>query len=131
MFRRKKSGDFLLPEYTRHFFCPSDKVVAQNVFPGRVWSARFDKNHGWAVKIDHGGNHLTVHRHLSEVVVKKGDDLVMGQTIGFVGHAPSAGRNGVNHNHFEIWDTSRKGKKSSRARMAIDPKPWMDNWRRF
>ena len=87
---------------------------------------RSPKN-GWVVKVMHGNRYMTVHRHLASVAVKDGQEVCMAECIGIVGHAPSAGKRGVNHDHFEIWDWSKRG-PNSRLAKSVDPQPWIDGW---
>lgn len=129
MFRRTESGDFDRPEYTRHFFCPSDVVEAVAVAPGKVWSVQHDNRNGGVVKISHGSKHLTVYRHLARMDVKAGQLVRPGDVLGIVGHAPSAGTKGINHLHFEIWDTSIPG-PNTRLNRSVDPEPWLRWWDR-
>lgn len=126
--RRPKSGKVRRPEYVKHFFCPNDKVPALNVFPGIVKSVKNSKKHGRVVKVAHGTRHISVHRHLSRTDVVAGQVVAEGTALGILGHAPSAGDKGFNHDHFEIWDMTLPGPKNSRAAHAVDPGPWLKHW---
>lgn len=128
MLRRKKSGRVRRPGFVKHFTCPTGKVEAINVRPGVVWSVRRSERNGWTVKIMHGNRYMTVHRHLASTVVKAGQCVCMATPLGIVGHAPSAGKRGINHDHFEIWDWSKPGNKS-RLVKSVDPSPWLKGWR--
>lgn len=126
MLRRHKSGGVLKPDYVRHFWCPSNTIEAISPCPGTVLSVKLSVRNGWVVKVSHG-RHMTVHRHLSKTCVSPGQEIEAGQAVGIVGHAPSAGKNGINHNHFEIWDLSKPG-KMTRLNKSIDPGPYVKGW---
>lgn len=128
MRRRSKSGGFDYPEYARHFFCPSDVVEAVACFSGEVVRVVRDSN-GVAVYVDHG-RYITVYRHLKNVTVEVGDIAYKGWKLGIVSHAPK-NKKGINHLHFELWDTKRRGKSVwNRERQAIDPGPFVKKWPR-
>jgi len=129
MYRRPKSGAFDKPVYTRHFYCPSN-VLAVACSAGTVVRVVTDGN-GTAVYLSHG-RYMSVYRHLKDVEVSLGETLLEGDFLGLVSHAPKAGRQGVNHLHFEIWDTDKrlKGGRWNRARQAIDPEHFLRGWTR-
>ncbi len=130
MERRDESGDFDRPEYTRHFYCPTGTAEAIAPAHGKVWSVRFSAKNGWVVKLSHGYPHLTVYRHLARVDVVAGQEVCMAETLGIIGHAPSAGKHGVNHLHAELWDMTLPGPKNSRRAHSIDVAPWLRHWRK-
>lgn len=127
MFRRQGIGSMDRPEYARRYWCPSGVAEAIACAGGRVVAAKRSRTQGWWVKVSHG-RYMSVYRHLSRCDVKAGDVVYAGDTIGIVGFAPKAGRFGLNHLHFEIWDLSRKGSKRSRKRMSVDPGLWLRHW---
>ena len=51
------------------------------------------------IEIDHGNGYVTVYGHLSKRLVKKGDKIARGQTIGTVGNT---GRSTAPHLHYEV-----------------------------
>lgn len=128
MFRRSKKGPENRPEETKWYFCPNGVVRAIAVAHGTVGRVRLSKRQGWWVEVKHG-RYMTVYRHLASVAVKPGDCVCAGYDIGIVSHAPMAGDNGINHLHFEVWDTLRPG-PNRRANKVVDPAPWLRRWKK-
>jgi murein DD-endopeptidase MepM/ murein hydrolase activator NlpD len=87
-------------------------VVA--AFSGRVEIAGWLGGYGLIVVISHGDTHETRYAHLSEVLVKPGQEIKQGTVIGLVG---STGMATGPHLHFEIWQKMQEGL------VAIDPTP--------
>ena len=87
-------------------------VVA--AFSGRVEIAGWLGGYGLIVVISHGDTHETRYAHLSEILVKSGQEVKQGNVIGLVG---STGMATGPHLHFEIWQKMRDGL------VAIDPTP--------
>ena len=79
------------------------KVVATNT--GTVVHTNYCPYNGYAygygtyLIVDHGGGITTLYAHLSDITVKKGDIVVMGQQIGKVGNT---GWSTGAHLHFEV-----------------------------
>ena len=65
---------------------------------GKVTSAAWAGGYGRMVEIDHGNGLATRYGHLSEIHVKVGDTIKIGQVIGAVG---STGRSTGPHLHYE------------------------------
>jgi murein DD-endopeptidase MepM/ murein hydrolase activator NlpD len=65
---------------------------------GKVESAGWSGGYGKMVEIDHGNGFSTRYGHLSEIEVKVGQQIKIGQTIGRVG---STGRSTGPHLHYE------------------------------
>ena len=65
---------------------------------GKVVSAGWSGGYGRMVEIDHGNGLSTRYGHLSEIGVKVGDPIKIGQVIGEVG---STGRSTGPHLHYE------------------------------
>ncbi len=61
------------------------------------------------VEIQHGLHYLTVYGHCSRVAVGKGDKIVGGQVVGYMGQS---GQASAVHLHFEVWHQGE----------AIDPR---------
>lgn len=87
-------------------------VVA--AFSGRVEIAGSLGGYGLIVVISHGDTHETRYAHLSEVLVKVGQEVKQGNVIGLVG---STGLATGPHLHFELW------RKMQEGLVAIDPTP--------
>ena len=68
-------------------------------YDGEVAAAAYSGAMGNYIMIDHGGGLYTVYEHCSSLYVKKGDRVVMGQTIAAVG---STGISTGNHLHFGV-----------------------------
>jgi murein DD-endopeptidase MepM/ murein hydrolase activator NlpD len=65
---------------------------------GKVTSAGWAGGYGRMIEIDHGNGLATRYGHLSEIGVKVGDTIKIGQVIGAVG---STGRSTGPHLHYE------------------------------
>ncbi|MDB5620134.1 peptidoglycan DD-metalloendopeptidase family protein [Tardiphaga sp.] len=65
---------------------------------GRVTSAAYSGGYGRMVEIDHGNGLATRYGHMSEIQVKVGDVIKLGQVIGLAG---STGRSTGSHLHYE------------------------------
>jgi murein DD-endopeptidase MepM/ murein hydrolase activator NlpD len=65
---------------------------------GKITIAGWDGGYGNLVEIDHGNGLATRYGHLSQIDVRVGDDVRVGQTIGLVG---STGRSTGPHLHYE------------------------------
>ena len=66
---------------------------------GKVTIATWNNSAGYYVKIDHGDGFASVYMHMTHYIVKKGESVKAGQTIGYVG---STGTSTGNHLHFGI-----------------------------
>lgn len=66
---------------------------------GRVTVAGREAGYGNCIDIDHGYNYLTRYAHLSEILVKPGEEVKRGQLIGRVG---STGKSTGPHLHYEV-----------------------------
>lgn len=66
---------------------------------GKITIATWNNSAGYYVKIDHGDGFASVYMHMTHYIVKKGDTVKAGQTIGYVG---STGTSTGNHLHFGI-----------------------------
>ncbi len=66
---------------------------------GRVFLADWKGGYGLTVMIDHGGGMSTLYGHMSAVAVGYGQEVAVGQVIGYVG---STGVSTGCHVHFEV-----------------------------
>lgn len=66
---------------------------------GKVKVAGREAGYGNCIDIDHGYNYLTRYAHLSEILVKPGEEVKRGQLIGKVG---STGKSTGPHLHYEV-----------------------------
>ena len=66
---------------------------------GTVISSGYSGSYGYVVRINHGGNRVTLYAHCSKLLVKAGDKVYQGQHIANVG---STGRSTGPHVHFEV-----------------------------
>ncbi|MDD2215014.1 MAG: peptidoglycan DD-metalloendopeptidase family protein [Eubacteriales bacterium] len=66
---------------------------------GTVIFAGRQSSYGNVIKIDHGGNRVTVYAHCSKLLVSKGSKVYQGQHIANVGNT---GRSTGPHLHFEV-----------------------------
>ncbi len=73
--------------------------------PGRIRFAGTMPGYGNVVWIDHGGSVLSVYAHLSRILVRAGQHVDGGETIGLSGESGDA--TGP-HLHFEIWRWGRE-----------------------
>ena len=68
--------------------------------PGVVTYAGPRSGYGRVVEVDHGYGFKTRYGHLSSVIVKKGDQVNLGDLVGRMG---STGRSTGPHLHYEVW----------------------------
>lgn len=73
--------------------------------PGRIRFAGVMRGYGKVVWIDNGGSVLSVYAHLSRILVRAGQDVNGGETIGLSGESGDAT---APHLHFEIWRWGRQ-----------------------
>jgi murein DD-endopeptidase MepM/ murein hydrolase activator NlpD len=90
-------------------------TAARAVFDGKVSSAFFTAGIGWVVIVNHG-QYFTVYRGLSNVNVKKDDNLRTKQSIGTVGQNDD----GATVLNFQIWKVGSNNKSSK-----LNPAQWL------
>ena len=71
---------------------------------GRVVTAKRDAELGWMIVLDHGSDVRTRYGHGEKLLVKVGDIVERGQTIGLVGNT---GRSTGPHVHYEVLVNSK------------------------
>jgi len=81
---------------------------------GRVETLRYSSAYGNMIVIDHGYKHKSLYAHMSGFNVKKGQKVVRGQIIGFVGNT---GRSTGAHLHYEVHVNGKR----------VDPKDFYYN----
>ena len=80
---------------------------------GRVIQAGRNGDYGLTVEIDHGMGIVTRFAHMKQVLVRKGERVVIGREIGVIG---STGRSTGRHLHYEVRFDGR----------AINPAPFLE-----
>jgi len=86
------SVDFSAPKGTPILAAASGKVL---ISKGSGWNGGYGKY----IAIEHSNGTQTLYAHQSSVLVSKGQNVVQGQVIGYVG---STGNSSGNHLHFEV-----------------------------
>lgn len=86
------SVDFAAPSGTPILASASGKVIISR---GSGWNGGYGKY----VAIEHSNGTQTLYAHQSRVIVSKGQNVVQGQVIGYVG---TTGNSSGNHLHFEV-----------------------------
>ena len=82
-----------------------DGTEVRAMAPGRVRFSGTMRGYGEVIWLDHRGGTITVYGHLSSILVRSGEDVEGGQTIGLSGHSGNAGGP---HLHFEVWRHGRE-----------------------
>ncbi|MDL2405732.1 peptidoglycan DD-metalloendopeptidase family protein [Rhizobium calliandrae] len=90
-------GKLALHTGTDFHFNPGEKVKATAA--GRIVSAAWAGGYGNMVEIDHGDGVSTRYGHMAEILVRPGDMVKTGDTIGLAG---STGRSTGTHLHYEV-----------------------------
>lgn len=90
-----------------------DDIVS--IDEGEVINAKYDSSKGYFVEVKHTNGYISVYYHLKEdsFKVKKGDKVVKGQVLGYMGNT---GASRGAHLHF--------GVKTSKG-TYVDPKPYL------
>lgn len=120
---------FIAEPFGRHAHSVAEKVMVENsgieiqtsvgaqaraVFEGTVTSVIFVPGMGQVVLVNHG-QYFTVYSRLSNVTVKKGEQVKFKQTLG----TATLNDEGVPMIHFEIW------KVTNSSSSPIDPAAWI------
>lgn len=90
-------GKLALHTGTDFHFSPGEKVKA--TAPGKIVSAGWAGGYGNMVEIDHGEGITTRYGHMAEILVRVGDAVKTGDTVGLAG---STGRSTGTHLHYEV-----------------------------
>ncbi len=110
-------------------FAASTGTPARTVGDGVVTFSGVQNGYGNVVFIKHRGNTETVYAHLSKLLVRKGDKVSQGQTIGLVG---STGWATGPHLHFEVrsngvqQDPMKVAQKSETVPVTAEIRPVFD-----
>ena len=92
----------------------SPSSEATSVFKGKVTAVALIQGFNKAVIIKHG-DYYTVYAKLSEVYVKKGDDVNIGDKVGKI----FTGNDGIAELHFELWESKENGTSK------LNPESWL------
>jgi septal ring factor EnvC (AmiA/AmiB activator) len=92
----------------------SPSADATSVFKGKVTAVALIQGFNKAVIIKHG-NYYTVYAKLSEVYVKKGEDVNVGDKVGKI----FTGNDGISELHFELWESKENGTSK------LNPERWL------
>jgi murein DD-endopeptidase MepM/ murein hydrolase activator NlpD len=88
--------DFTAPRNTPIYAASDGKVI-------RVDSR--SSGYGKHIRIDHGFGYITLYAHLNNYNVKKGQKVIKGDIIGYVG---SSGRSQAPHLHYEVQKDKKR-----------------------
>ncbi|MBD5357035.1 MAG: M23 family metallopeptidase [Bacteroides sp.] len=90
---------------------------------GKVEVAHREAGYGNCIDINHGYNYLSRYAHLSEILVKEGDEVKRGQIIGRVG---STGRSKGPHLHYEVRFKGETQNPVNYCFMDLSPEQYAD-----
>lgn len=90
-------GRLALHTGTDFHFSPGERIRA--TAPGKVISAGWTGGYGNMVEIDHGDGISTRYGHMEQILVRVGDSVKSGDTVGLAG---STGRSTGTHLHYEV-----------------------------
>jgi septal ring factor EnvC (AmiA/AmiB activator) len=91
---------------------PSSEAIS--VFKGKVTAVALIQGFNKAVIIKHG-DYFTVYAKLSEVYVKKGEEVNLGDKVGKI----FTGTDGISELHFELWESKENGTNK------LNPEVWL------
>ena len=92
----------------------SPSSEATTVFKGKVTAVALIQGFNKAVIIKHG-DYYTVYAKLSEVYVKKGQEVNIGDKVGKI----FTGNDGISELHFELWESKENGTNK------LNPEVWL------
>lgn len=92
----------------------SPSSEATSVFKGKVTAVALIQGFNKAVIIKHG-DYYTVYAKLSEVYVKKGQEVNIGEKVGKI----FTGNDGIAELHFELWESKENGTSK------LNPEGWL------
>ncbi len=79
----------------------ADDEIVRASLDGTIIMADWTVETGYTVQIQHKDNYITVYRHLKKLLVKTGDKVDAGESIGMYGNTGEISFGP--HLHFEIW----------------------------
>lgn len=79
--------------------------IIKSTASGRVIFSGYEGQYGYVVKIEHANGYETRYAHLTRTLVKKGEKVEAGSTVGLLG---STGRSTGPHLHYEILKNNKK-----------------------
>lgn len=83
-------------------YTSSDTFDVVSVLDGTVLSIKDDNILGKTIEIKHSNDLISVYQSLSEIAVKEGDEVILGQIIGKSGYS-DINKDLGNHLHFELY----------------------------
>lgn len=83
-------------------FIGKDQFEVVSVLPGTVSNVKEDELLGKIIEINHNNEFVSIYQSLSEVTVKKGDNVTQGQIIALSG-TNKLDKDLGNHLHFEFY----------------------------
>ena len=95
--RMHNGMDFTAPRGTDIHVSGNGKVI-------KVKKSRYKRGYGNMIVVDHGFGYKTVYAHLYKILVKEGQEVKRGETIGLVG---STGLSMAPHLHYEVRKNNR------------------------
>ncbi|MGM0648994.1 MAG: M23 family metallopeptidase [Bacteroidota bacterium] len=107
------SFDPVRDHYGTDIVTPDDEIV-RAVLEGTIVSANWTMETGYTIQIQHKNNYLSTYRHLKNLLVKTGDQVNAGQSIGVYGNTGEISYGP--HLHFELWNDGE----------PLDPEQYID-----
>ncbi|MGC9330281.1 MAG: M23 family metallopeptidase [Bacteroidales bacterium] len=94
------SFDPVRDHYGTDIVTPDDEVVRATL-AGTVISANWTMETGYTIQIQHRNNYISTYRHLKKLLVKTGQQVDAGESIGVYGNTGEISYGP--HLHFELW----------------------------
>ena len=111
--------DIRAPLHAKVYACADGTVTRVDAFNGNPATQPY----GNSLRLQHRDGYLTVYAHLEKTLVKVGDVVKAGQTIGF---ADSTGNSSAHHLHVTLKkDGATKAKLTNYPNDIIDPTPFL------
>ncbi len=94
------SFDPVRDHYGTDIVTPEDEVVRATL-AGTIIAANWTMETGYTVQIQHRNNYISIYRHLKQLLVKTGQQVEAGESIGMYGNTGEISYGP--HLHFELW----------------------------